>query len=177
MRHFAEGADSVIHNNRQFCRWMTMFLHPSLSISCRLTFLLLVVAFAVLLLAMDRNLGIYDEGLILVGAMRVANGDIPHHDFFALYGPAQFYVLAGLFKLFSASVFVERLWDTLIRALAATMVFLIVEKGRTRHEAYFAYGASLIWLSFFAFYSFPVFPALLFALLSAFFLLPIFQGE
>ena len=71
MRHFAEGADSVIHNNRQFCRWMTMFLHPSLSISCRLTVLLLVVAFAVLLLAMDRNLGIYDEGLILVGAMRV----------------------------------------------------------------------------------------------------------
>src|SRR5262249_11945163 len=149
--------------------WIAMSPCPSLSASGRLL-LLVVIAFAVLLLAMDRNLGIYDEGLILVGAMRVANGDIPHRDFFALYGPAQFYVLAGLFKLFSTSVLVERLWDALIRALAATIVFLIVDKNGARREAFFAYGASLIWLSTFGFYGFPVFPALLFALLSALFL-------
>src|SRR3954468_24470458 len=128
----------------------------SLSASGRFI-LLLGFAFAFLLLAIQRDLNIYDEGSILVGAMRIANGDVPHRDFFTLYGPAQFYVLASLFKLFSPSVLVERLWDTLVRALIATIVFLIVEKCGARREAYFAYGASLIWLGFFAFYGFPVF--------------------
>ena len=152
-----------------------MLLRPSLSASGRFT-LLLAVAFAFLLLAIQRDVNIYDEGSILVGAMRVANGEIPHRDFFTLYGPAQYYVLASLFKLFSPSVLSERLWDTLVRALAAAFVFLIVEKCGGRREAYFAYAASLIWLGFFASYGYPVFPALLFALISAFFLLHVFQG-
>ena len=154
-----------------------MFPRPSLSASSRRTLLLLVVAFVVLLLAMQRDLNVYDEGLVLVGAMRVADGEIPHRDFYANYGPAQFYVLAGLFKLFAPSILGERLWDTLVRALTATFVFLIVEKCGARRESYFAYGASLIWLSFFAFYGYPVFPALLFVLISVFFLLHVFQGR
>src|SRR3984893_18951014 len=152
-----------------------MLLRPSLSASGRFT-LLLAFAFAFLLLAIQRDLNIYDEGSILVGAMRVADGEIPHRDFFTLYGPAQFYVLASLFKLFSPSVLGERLWDTLVRALVAAYVFLIVEKCGGRREAYFASAASLIWLGFFAFYGYPAFPALLFALISAFFLLHVFQG-
>jgi hypothetical protein len=154
-----------------------MFLRPSLSASGRCALLLLVVAFIVLLLAIQRDLNVYDEGLVLVGAMRVADGEIPHRDFYANYGPAQFYAPAGLFKLFAPSVLGERLWDTLVRALTATFVFLIVEKCGARREAYFAHGASLIWLSFFAFYGYPVFPALLFALISVFFLLHVFQGR
>ena len=154
-----------------------MLLRQSPGASGRLTLLLLVVAFVFLLLALQRDVKIYDEGVILVGAMRVANGEIPHRDFYANYGPANFYVLAGLFKLFSPSVLVERLWDTLVRALIATFVFLMVEKCGARREAYFAYGASLIWLGLFAFYGYPVFPALLFALISAFFLLHLFQGK
>jgi hypothetical protein len=154
-----------------------MFWRASLGASGRLTLFLLVVAFAFLLLALQRNVSIYDEGIILVGAMRVANGEIPHRDFYANYGPANFYVLAGLFKLFSPSVLVERLWDTFVRALAATFVFLIVEKCGARRQAYFAYGASLIWFGLFAFYGYSVFPALLFALISAFFLLHLFQGR
>jgi hypothetical protein len=156
-----------------------MFLRPSLSPSGRFTLLLLAVAFAFLLLAIQRDLdvsSIYDEGSMLVGAMRVADGEIPHRDFFTLYGPAQFYVLASLFKLFSPSILCERLWDTFVRALAATFVFLIVDKWGARREAYFAYCASLIWLSFFASYGYPVFPALLFALISAFFLLHVLEG-
>src|SRR5262245_48240713 len=147
--------------------------------SCGLTLVLLIVAFAFLLLALQRNLSfsVYDEGLILVGATRVANGEIPHRDFYANYGPATFYVLAGLFKLFSPSILVERLWDTLVRALTALFVFLIVEKCGARREAYFAYGASLVWLGLVGFYGYPVFPALLFALISVFFLLQVLQGK
>jgi hypothetical protein len=153
-----------------------MFFRPSLSDSGRFSLLLFMAALAVLLLAMERDLNIYDEGLVLVGAMRVADGQIPHRDFYAIYGPAQFYGLAGLFKLFAPSVFCERLWDTVVRALATVFVFLIVDKFGARREAYFAYGASLIWLSFFASYGYPIFPALLFALISAFFIIHVFQG-
>ena len=80
-----------------------MFLRLSLSASGRCALVLLVVAFVVLLLAMQRDLNVYDEGLVLVGAMRVADGEIPDRDFYANYGPAQFYVLAGSRLLFLAN--------------------------------------------------------------------------
>src|SRR5258708_1768620 len=55
---------------------------------------LFVFAFLFVFAAINRAGSIYDEGLILTGAMRVANGEIPHRDFYANYGPAQFYVVA-----------------------------------------------------------------------------------
>ena len=60
---------------------------------------------------------------MLTAAMRVAGGQIPHRDFYANYGPAQFYLLAGLFKLFGESILVERLFDLLIKALLVTTVY------------------------------------------------------
>ena len=65
---------------------------------------LFLSAFLFIFATMKRFGSIYDEGLILTGAMRVANGEIPHRDFYANYGPAQFYVVALLFKLFGPSV-------------------------------------------------------------------------
>ena len=35
--------------------------------------------------------------------MRVAAGDVPHADFYANYGPGQFYFIAALFKLFDGA--------------------------------------------------------------------------
>jgi hypothetical protein len=72
---------------------------------------------------MSLHPNIYDEGLVLTAAMRVAAGQIPHRDFYAIYGPAQFYVLAGLFKLFGASILVERLFDLFIKALLVAAVY------------------------------------------------------
>jgi hypothetical protein len=57
--------------------------------------------------------------------MRVASGQIPHRDFYANYGPAQFYILAGLFHAFGTSILVERLFDLLIKALLITAVYAI----------------------------------------------------
>lgn len=139
--------------------------------------LLFLLAFVFLLLSMNRMVNVYDEALILVGATRVAGGEIPHRDFYANYGPAQFYALAFLFKLFSPSVLVERIWDTLIRSAIVICVFLIVERAASRREAILAYGVCLVWISFFAFYGFPMFPALLFSLISALCLIPIFEGR
>jgi hypothetical protein len=136
--------------------------------------LLFMGSFVLLAAGMRRDINVYDEGLILVDATRVAQGAVLHRDFYAIYGPAQFYILAGLFKLFGASVLVERVWDTVVRAMIVTIAFLIVQRAMSRHEGFLAAGLVLIWMCFLGYYAYPVFPSLLFALLGALCLLPVF---
>jgi hypothetical protein len=87
----------------------------------------LVFAGAALYLLPIAHLGlnVYDEGIRLYGAQRVLAGDLPYHDFFAYYGPAQFYWPALLFKLFGERILVARLGAILFVALAAMASFAI----------------------------------------------------
>ena len=134
-------------------------------------------SFVLLVAGMSHEISVYDEALILVGATRVADGAVLHRDFYANYGPAQFYLLAGLFKVFGSSVLVERVWDTVVRAMIVTVAFLIVRRAVSRFEGLVAAGLVLIWVCVFGTYSFPVFPSVLFALFGALCLLPIFEGQ
>jgi len=88
----------------------------------------------------------YDEGLVLTAAMRVAAGQIPHRDFYANYGPAQFYTLAGLFKLFGESLLVGRLFDTLTKALLVTSVYAITASYCRRSIAVCTSVVTLLWV-------------------------------
>ena len=83
---------------------------------------------------MDRGFDFYDEGLILVGAMRVAAGQVPHRDFYANYGPGQFYTLAWLFDLFGSSVFVERIYDLTLRSAIVAAAYGITAAYCKRWE-------------------------------------------
>lgn len=87
--------------------------------------LTLVLASVFFLLEMSCLPNIYDEGLVLTAAMRVLAGQIPHRDFYANYGPAQFYILAGMFKFFGSSLFVERIYDLVVRAVVVSAVYAI----------------------------------------------------
>jgi hypothetical protein len=80
---------------------------------------------------MDRELAVYDEGVILTGAMRVLAGDVPHGDFYANYGPGAFYVVAALFKLFGTSAIVERAYDTLVRAGSSPSAYALAAASCT----------------------------------------------
>jgi hypothetical protein len=84
-----------------------------------------LISYLTLFLEMSRRPYKYDEGIVLTAAMRVAAGQLPHRDFYAIYGPAQFYVLAGLFKSFGESLLVERLYDLFIKAFLVTSVYTI----------------------------------------------------
>jgi hypothetical protein len=53
----------------------------------------------------------YDEGIRLYGAMRVLQGAVPYHDFFASYGPAQFYWPAAWLAVFGEQLWVARLGE------------------------------------------------------------------
>src|SRR5437879_3682485 len=90
--------------------------------------LLFVVAFAYLVPGINQPVNIYDEGIIAYSAVRVAHGDVPYRDFWSIYSPGQFYVLAAAFKVFGSTILVERVWDTATRALLAVMAFLLVAR-------------------------------------------------
>ena len=139
---------------------------------------LFLCAVIYLVLCMDRHVNIHDEGFVLVDAIRILNGEIPHRDFYVLYGPGQFYVLAVLFKCFGTSVLVERAWDTVVRGCSVVLVFVIVRRVvAPRSVAFLASTASLVWLGSFGAYGYPVFPALTAALASLAFLVPALGGE
>ena len=73
-----------------------------MKLSLRVVPLFLFSCLAAFLL-MARSIVVYDEGIVLTGAMRVLAGDVIHRDFYANYGPGQFYALAGLFQVFGQS--------------------------------------------------------------------------
>ena len=130
-----------------------------------------------LIVTMNRFVHPYDEGLILVGSTSVLSGDIPYRDFYANYGPAQFYALAALFKLFGPLVLVERLWDLSVRSCVVLVVYLIVDGAWGRGRAIFVAALAGIWLSYFETYGYPIFPCLLFSLLSLYCAVPVYQGS
>jgi hypothetical protein len=125
---------------------------------------------------MNRTVDLTDEGLVLFGAERVLNGDVPHRDFFTLYGPGQFYLLAALFKLFGSSVLVERAWDTVVRCISVVLVFIVVRQAAPPRAALLAATASLVWLASFGYHGYPIFPALAVVLGGVALLAPVLAG-
>jgi hypothetical protein len=68
----------------------------------------------------------FDEGLVLAAARRVTHGEVPYADFTWAYGPAQPYLLAGLFKLFGLSLMQWRVLRVLADAGVALLVYLLL---------------------------------------------------
>ena len=109
----------------------------------------------------------YDEGLILAGAERITKGQLPYIDFWSIYPPGQFYTVALFFELFGASIFVERVYDIIIRSLIPVFIFIIIKNlNFSKKIAYFCWGMALIWSSYSGFPAYPVHTALLFIFIS-----------
>jgi len=54
----------------------------------------LISAFMILVLlvlSMGPGMTVYDEGLVLYGALKVFHGELPYRDFWSFYGPGQYY--------------------------------------------------------------------------------------
>jgi hypothetical protein len=126
--------------------------------------LLFAASFLILLFLMDLRIGNFDEGILLTGAQNVLSGAVPHRDFYANYGPADFYILAALFDLFGTSSTVARYYDILIRAAIVAMTFAILAPRCRPTTALAAACICLGWMLGSRFYLYPVFPTLLLAL-------------
>jgi hypothetical protein len=70
----------------------------------------------------------FDEGLVLAAARRVTEGHVPYADFTWAYGPAQPYLLAGLFKLFGLSLLQWRVLRVLADAGIALLVYVLLRR-------------------------------------------------
>jgi hypothetical protein len=99
----------------------------SLSLSGRRLWLLLFAGGA-LISAFTIRQGIdpFDEGLVLAAARRVTEGQVPYADFTWAYGPAQPYLLAGLFKAFGLSLMQWRVLRVLADAGVALLVYALL---------------------------------------------------
>lgn len=110
------------------------------------------------------NEGYFDEGLSVYGATRVLNGDIPYKDFWSLYAPGEFYLLAGIFKLFGISIVAERIATVVIEALLALFIYILAKRFIPTKPALAVWLLTLSWLRLKMPYSCSMTTALLFCI-------------
>ena len=130
-----------------------------------------VLGFVYLLLAIFQPLAIYDEGLVIYSAERVARGEVPYRDFWAVYAPGQFYTLAGIFRVFGFSILTERIWDSVTRLTLCIVLLMVSRRLISKGAVYLPVSIILLFLSSCGSYGYPVIPAMLFILVSILFLL------
>lgn len=120
---------------------------------------------AIFLFLMNMEIGIYDEALVLQGAVEVGAGKVPHRDFFWVYGPMQLWVISALFSTFGKAILVARLYDVAIRAAIVFLFGLAARRMGLRSSL--VVGVMLIEtavISASRFFLYPVFPSILCAL-------------
>jgi len=81
--------------------WLNI-INAAISISFALLIMFLIVH-------ARTTYNVYDEGIISYGAVRILHGDVPYRDFWTMYAPAQFYIVAVLYKLFGLKLLVVRI--------------------------------------------------------------------
>lgn len=92
-------------------------------VSRALLAVLFVAGFAISAFTILRDVDPFDEGLMLQAAARITHGQVPYRDFLWSYGPGQPYLLAGLIKLFGASLLDWRILRSLADACVAVVCF------------------------------------------------------
>ncbi|MEA2399515.1 MAG: hypothetical protein QOK25_3071 [Thermoleophilaceae bacterium] len=75
-----------------------------------------------------RGVDPFDEGLVLQAARRVSQGQVPYRDFLWSYGPADPYLLAGLFKLLGVSLLPWRVLWVVANAGTALVSWALVRR-------------------------------------------------
>ena len=79
-----------------------------------------------------------DEGIVLQGATRVLDGQVPYRDFFSFYTPGSFYLLAGLFTIFGNSFMVARSSIAVVGAACSVITYALARRMCSRSIAVLA---------------------------------------
>lgn len=138
-----------------------------------MTALVWLVSFVIVVLTMSRNVSIYDEGIILTNALRVAAGDVVHRDFYANYGPASYYIVAAILELTGEQFFAARLFDACIKAAIGAVLFHIVGKISGRLIASAGVLACVLWfVAFDDSWLYPIYPCMLFGIIGTYLMIP-----
>ncbi|HXY41374.1 MAG TPA: hypothetical protein VEQ10_16990, partial [Vicinamibacteria bacterium] len=89
----------------------------------------------------------YDEGLTLLGADRLAQGELPYRDFWNTHAPGQIAVTALLFRAFGPSILVARAFDVAARAAWSVVLFLLANRVVPRAVAVVVWAAGVVLLA------------------------------
>ncbi len=90
--------------------------------------LILFGAFLVYNVATSRfGMYVYDEGLALLGAQNVIEGQVPYRDFWTVYPPGSLYLDAALFKVFGSSALADRLPGSVIGFFIVVSAFFVTK--------------------------------------------------
>jgi Dolichyl-phosphate-mannose-protein mannosyltransferase len=121
---------------------------PLSSIASRLAAWVTIFAgvWLILFLVNTRYVFTYDEGIALTAVMRTMAGQVLHRDFYYIYGPAQLYILAGLFKAFGPSVMVARLAAGFSASCLVLSIYGLTRKFCSRGVSLAAALLCLIWI-------------------------------
>jgi hypothetical protein len=83
----------------------------------------------------------------IVGALRILDGDIPYRDFWTMYAPGHFYLLALLFYVFGKKLLLASAARAVFVAASASVFFLIARELKvTRHVAVASAGLFVLML-------------------------------
>jgi hypothetical protein len=70
----------------------------------------------------------HDEGLMLQAGERIADGQLPYRDFYANYGPGQYFLVGGLDWLFGPSLLTWRILRVALDAGVAVLAYALVRR-------------------------------------------------
>ncbi len=128
---------------------------------------ILLLSLFYLLIGLNAGLRVYGDGLSLYAAMRILDGDVPYRDFWTMYAPGEFYLLAGLFRMVSPSITAARVLSVLVNLSIAAVLYGILRKFVSRALALTGLILAIIWIGYLRYSTYPVFPSLLCAFCAA----------
>ena len=125
------------------------------------TIALLTLSLALLAPGAWREINVYDEGVAVYGAERVASGEVPYRDFWTIYAPGDLYLIAGLFKIFGPRLVVERHAWLLLEGILAVLVYALARRaGANAMWAAIAWAVMILWTRLLPMFAAPGIPAL-----------------
>jgi len=113
---------------------------------------------------MTRNANVFDEGIILGGAMRVLAGEVTHVDFYSCYGPAAYWAVALLFKLTGPSFLAARLLGVATAAGCVALGHGLAARIARPSIALGSAALMALWFMGVGSFLYPVYPCILLAL-------------
>jgi hypothetical protein len=67
-------------------------------------------------------------GKAINNALRILDGDVPYRDFWTMYAPGHFYLVAGIFKVFGTHVWTQGVAAQLLIAIDGALLFLLTRR-------------------------------------------------
>lgn len=137
----------------------------------------LIAGAIVYLVSIGYNINIYDEGIALVGAERVAHGEIPYRDFWTMYTPLSYYINALWMSLTGWTVMSSRILASMFTIGTCLIIYFSLKKYTSSSVALAGYLFSMVMLFLSTIYSRPGGMALFLGALTIYILIKSFETE